>query len=343
MNFHDCLEEYIRRRPTYEKVCKEAARQIEDILERRGVQFSSVTHRVKSFHSMSEHLTGEIPPGQFMTSLDDTAGVRIVVWQPSDQSKIARHIHDAFWVCDTKEGALNRKTSGYFDDKYYCRLRPHDSLPSELTGITFELQVQTAMMNAWASVEHDKSYKLDFSLESRIRERFELLAGLTTVIDENMNALTDKVIYEAVSQSETRLNVYGLKARLDEESEIVDRDKKIIRKFSDEADARLIILELEKCGVPRAQELRALINQRTIIKCLNVVTSDFLNYSKLVRLILLSTKLDLYFERVVPDPIPLTEDWLPFLEALNIRYKEAAQAAGKKIVIVDETGFRQLE
>jgi len=338
------LDEYFRRRPAYQRLCDEAATQVRRMLEHRGVPFASISGRVKSWHSMSERLSGKaVPPSQFMTRLKDTAGVRIVVWRPSDRTDIARDIHELFNVHETKEASLRRSADGYSDDKYYCSLRPGPGVGKDVAGLTFELQVQTAMMNAWASAGHDLSYKAPFQLPDILSKRFALLAALMDLADDNMNALTDEVAATAAKLSDDRLNVLGLKAHLDAVVDVVDTGKHLVRMFTDAADARSLVIELRKCGVQRLDDLRHIINRNTVKGCLGAVERNvFLNYSSLVRLILIMKKPDSYFSRVAYDVILLDRAWLKILKALKVDYLATARSLGKPIYVSDEKGMKPL-
>src|SRR5260370_24484405 len=134
------LHEYNQRRPDYERVCVRAKNAIEAMLKRKGVEFASISWRVKSYHSIWEHLsTKRIDSGGFMTTLPDTAGVRVVVWRHGDRASIGRDIHDIFVVHGTKDAALSRTADGYSDDKYRCSLRQNGRMSRDLTDLVFEL------------------------------------------------------------------------------------------------------------------------------------------------------------------------------------------------------------
>jgi ppGpp synthetase/RelA/SpoT-type nucleotidyltranferase len=339
------LREYSEGCLVYKRVCDIAVQQAKKMLDRRGVPFASVTGRVKSFHSISEHLRGKtVRAGQFMTAVKDAAGVRIVLWRPSDRSAIARDIHEIFEVDGggTKEALLRRSADGYSDDKYRCTLRPGRGVSADLRDLAFELQVQTAMMNAWASIGHDISYKASFAVSYQLRRRFELLAALTDLADDNMNALTKDVISEATTLAEERLNVPGLTARLNEVIATVDSNQKVLCKFADAADARAIVEELRKCGIARMDDLRQLINQNTVKRCLTAAGGELLNYSSIARLVLMMQKLDQYFKRVMWDVVVLDTDWLRVLKCLNVDYRGAARRVGKAIYITDQKGRPRL-
>lgn len=326
--------EYKRWWPIYNRLCTEAQTQLTEMLERRGIPVASIDSRVKSFYSMSEHLDKKpLRAGEFMKALPDTAGVRIVVWQPTDGAAIASDIHNSFKVLPgTKEVSLGSKPSGYRDGKYHCSIHKSPHVPQELSGLKFELQIQTALMNAWASIEHDVSYKGSYELPDDLKNRFQLLAYLMVLGDDNLDRLTGDVVFDAKQQSKTRLNTLGLKAHLDEVVGVVDSKKKVLRMFRDWADARRLISELRKCGIRCLDDIRRMVNQ-DVVNRLAGMSRGSLDYSSLVRLVLMMKSPHNYFSRVMYDDIILEESWLPILKLLKIDYLGAAGVAGKQIYV----------
>jgi ppGpp synthetase/RelA/SpoT-type nucleotidyltranferase len=326
--------EYKQEYPIYKRLCEEAETQIREMLERRGIPVASIDWRVKSFYSMSEHLAKKpVRAGKFMKALRDTAGVRIVVWRPTDGAEIAKDIHKSFKVLPgTKEASLGSKASGYRDSKYYCSIRMSKRVPRDLSGLIFELQIQTALMNTWASIEHDVAYKGPYELPDEYKNRFKLLAYLMDLGDDNLNRLTEDVILDAKQHSKTKLNTLGLKAHLDDIVGVVDTKEMVLRVFRDWADARRLVTELRKCGIRRLDDLRRIINQ-DVVNRLAGMSRGTLDYSSLVRLVLMMKSLRSYFSRVMYEDIILEESWLPILELLNVKYIEAARAVDKRIYV----------
>lgn len=333
--------EYHKLRPLYLQLCEEAERQLKRQLQGMGVPFSATASRVKSFPSMLAKINKgnlHVAPGQFMSSLSDTAGVRIVIWQPSDRETVAKGIYHIFKdAIKIKENV--EYDSGYSDDKYLCCLHK----PAKFSSIRFELQVQTAMMNAWASVEHDISYKGGIQIPPNTATRFTLLANVTTLLDSNMDTLTQDTVEYAKQLSKDRLNVFGLKDHLNRLVERVDIRRKITRDFADPADAQIIVEELLKCNIAKLDNLEKLITEGSIKECIRAAGSVVLNYSGLVRLILLHKKLSLYFEVVMPEFIPLEKDWLVILKSLQIDYRRAARDAGKDIYVQTKNGIEPID
>lgn len=338
------LREYLRNRPTYKLLCDVAKRKIREMLEHRGIPFASITERVKSFPSMMVRLKGEaVKPGNLMKSLNDTAGSRIIVWQERDRSAVAECVNEIFDVLPgTKEASLTTSVTTYKDDKYYCNLRTAPDIPRKLEGLTFELQVQTAMENVWATLSHDIYYKASPDLPNDYRKRFDLLLGLANLADHHTGYLVRDVEELGRKLSLERLNVIGLKAHLDKVTQEVDRQKIVVNDFRDPADARVLVEDLEKCGIVKSEHLESLVNRDTVNRCIISANGKHLDYSELVRLILMMEKIDLYFDKVAPDIVPLDKWQLPILKSLKIDYQKAATSANKPIYISDGKNIRLL-
>lgn len=336
-------QEYKREYPLYDRLCKEVEAHLEDMLQRRGIPFCSIDSRVKSFYSMSEHLRRkQIRPGELMKSLDDTAGVRLVVWRPADGVAIAGDIHDRFMVVKTKEPFVGAKASGYRDSKYLCSMHASARIPPDIASLTFELQIQTALMNAWSAIEHDVGYKGPFKLPQEYKNRFRSLAYLMDLSDDVFDKLMNEVYFKAKEQSDTRLNTFGLKVHLDYVVDKVDREKVVFRTFRDWADARRLVSELEKCGIRTLDHVEQLIDMDVVNRLIKLSRGS-LDYSSLVRLALIMKKPRKYFSRVMYEDIVLETSWLHVLDTLKVNYKEAARVAGKRVFVDTGSTVEEIE
>ncbi len=132
--------------------------------------------------------------------MTDLAGIRVITLIESDIQKVGDLIHELFNV--HKEDSVNKTESlgedkvGYRSVHFVCDIgETRQDLPEWkfLKGRCFEIQVRTALMHAWAEIEHDRGYKLSGKLPSDLARRFSLLSGLLESADLEFNRLTVEI------------------------------------------------------------------------------------------------------------------------------------------------------
>lgn len=133
------------------------------------------------------------PQSQIM----DFAGVRIIVYLPSDLKIISDAVERLFKdhiLCDgsgNKVDLLGKDKVGYLSIHYVVTIDTNELEYTDLNGIKCEIQIRTVLQDAWAQIFHDRLYKGNYeSIEdSSIVRRTNLLSGSLELIDDQIDEI----------------------------------------------------------------------------------------------------------------------------------------------------------
>jgi ppGpp synthetase/RelA/SpoT-type nucleotidyltranferase len=171
------LQQYTKEYDYFYELAKRVANICETLLQRNGIH-AVVTYRAKRPDSLKEKLIkrNEIKKyeciEQIYQDIADLAGVRIANYFPGDRGEIARLIEAEFITEKTKYFpnpeittpfmlSYKRRFAGY--DAIHFRIRIKDvrleDSKKRFSQSLVEIQIASALMHAWAEVEHDLAYK----------------------------------------------------------------------------------------------------------------------------------------------------------------------------------------
>lgn len=190
------LDEYIERKPLFDKICSIVLSQIRSILKENGLLVTAVEGRVKKEDSLAGKL---IRKGQKYVSLDDITdilGTRIITLFSDDVDRVASFMEKSFDV-DWAESIDKRKmhkldSFGYNSVHYICRIPKslyEDSEHPEINSIRFEIQMRSTLQHAWAAMEHDIGYKSDIETPPEYLRTLGRLAGMLELADEEFSRI----------------------------------------------------------------------------------------------------------------------------------------------------------
>jgi putative GTP pyrophosphokinase len=147
-----------------------------------------------------------------LNRMQDTIGIRVVVYFTSQLSLIDRELRNSSFIeldKDTPPEAFfepeklhrlglshienKQKESGYSSIHYMARLK-RSSVPLEDRPV-FEIQVRTLAQELWSELEHVLSYKPETRPHFSAKRRFQILSREVSVIDEHFNLLYEELIY----------------------------------------------------------------------------------------------------------------------------------------------------
>ena len=148
--------------------------------------------------------------------IDDLAGVRIVCLFRDDIYKIAQVIEnfDDIRITRIKDYITNPKENGY--RSYHMHIEVPVRMLNEEEWVKVEIQLRTAAMDFWASLEHKIRYKKDAEIPERISSELKQCATLVDKMDNEMQNLNYQIALlgdDDIIESET------------EPKEIFDTDK----------------------------------------------------------------------------------------------------------------------
>ncbi|MDF2544420.1 MAG: hypothetical protein K0S47_4138 [Herbinix sp.] len=172
------MDVYTKKHDFYREAARVCAQVCETNMEQMGIR-AIVTSRAKKPDRLQEKLEKRELEKNYASSQDivediaDLSGVRIALYFPGDLYKVRQLIDSAFHVkeCRVFPDALHeqnepeieyqKRFSGYWATHFRVYMKEND-LPEEAKKYSrtlIEIQVASALMHAWAEVEHDLLYK----------------------------------------------------------------------------------------------------------------------------------------------------------------------------------------
>lgn len=186
-------EEFERRRPKYDRAARVFANAIQDSLATVRLEPVAVTFRVKDYQSFREKVErkGYAHPFEDTT---DIVGLRVVVLHGREVHRAVETIAIDFAHPLKSEEKGIEPGSGYRSHHLDLRV-PNKWLAVPtfrgLGELVFEVQVRTALMHAWAEVEH-AVYKQS-AVPADLRAGFDDLARTLRESDDLLEVLASKL------------------------------------------------------------------------------------------------------------------------------------------------------
>jgi putative GTP pyrophosphokinase len=203
--------------------CQKLQASLERALE--GVQLGFVHSRVKSRASLARKLGHPEKSYAHLTEVTDIIGLRVATFYEDTVTTVAERVEKNFqvdWVNSIDKSQAHEATHfGYRSLHYVC------AVPKELIdlhqlpgGLSFEIQIRSALQHAWAEAEHDIGYKAD-DVPSAFRRRFSRVASLLELADSELVQIKNELqSYQrrALKHSDSvPLDVVSVEALVDDE------------------------------------------------------------------------------------------------------------------------------
>jgi len=166
------------------------------ILEEQGIPYLKVDGRVKDFDSFYSKVKDKNYTDPFIQNTD-FCGLRVIVYYLHDLEKIKKIFNKEFKVkeFDSKTNVESKRKFGYRSDhylinlhKYWCKTPNYKGLDN----LTFEIQVRTVLMHAWAEIEHKLGYKSENSIPPSLRDSFSELSKILENVDDKFQEIYNK-------------------------------------------------------------------------------------------------------------------------------------------------------
>jgi ppGpp synthetase/RelA/SpoT-type nucleotidyltranferase len=172
------IDRYTKKLDFYTEAARICAQICETNMEQMGIR-TIVTSRAKKPDRLRDKLEKRRGVKNYCSFEDinediaDLAGVRIALYFPGDLYKVQQFIESYFQVKECKifpesiqsqeeqEIEYKKRFSGYWATHYRVYLKDKDLTEEskKYSGTLIEIQVASALMHAWAEVEHDLVYK----------------------------------------------------------------------------------------------------------------------------------------------------------------------------------------
>ena len=179
---------------SYEKALKIMAAKIEvlnDSYEDKGVPnpIEHIKYRLKSPESIYKKMVIKNLPTTtqaVMENINDIAGVRIICSFAKDVYKIAESIKSQPDLKFIKERDYIKspKPSGYKSYHVVVELPVYEV--DEVERLNVEVQIRTAAMDFWASLEHKVKYKYSGEVPKNLMKELKACADKAEELDERM-------------------------------------------------------------------------------------------------------------------------------------------------------------
>jgi putative GTP pyrophosphokinase len=189
-DYCDLIRQFIHQRPSYEQLASEAAYILDKRLREAGIKFSAVTHRAKTEESLRKKLKMKSYSNP-LEEVTDLAGVRIVYQYSNDFKPIKEIISNEFEIIETVDKFSEQGVDkfGYVAVHYIVHLGQKSSGAryDNLKLLKCEIQVRTALQDAWAIINHHLIYKREQDVPTPLRRKFNALSGLLETADNQFD------------------------------------------------------------------------------------------------------------------------------------------------------------
>ena len=181
----------------YRRIREIVYERLEYELTRSNIKIMQLPWRIKTWDSIEEKWTRKADKYLNVSEITDLLGFRIICYFSSQVDEAAEIIRDIFDVdkdmsCD-KRTMISPNSFGYISLHIICSLKNDGSVPEELAGLKFEIQLKSILQHAWAEIEHDLGYKSAIEIPRDMRREFARIAGLLEIADEAFDKIKTKL------------------------------------------------------------------------------------------------------------------------------------------------------
>lgn len=187
------LEDFISKKPIYEKIREVAYGIIQNIIQKNNFYVVATESRVKHEKSLAGKLELKGKKYSSIYDITDLVGLRIITFYTDEVDKISAFIEKAFnvdWENSVDKRKLysdeNNDRFGYMSLHYIVRIPKEayfDENMPEVNEIRFEIQMRTALQHVWATAQHDTGYKSDVEVPAKYKREMSQLAGVLELAD----------------------------------------------------------------------------------------------------------------------------------------------------------------
>lgn len=186
------VRNYLKKMPNFQQLCQEVSYTLDKSLKKNNIEFSTISHRVKSLESFAEKNIRKIYKNP-IEEMTDIAGVRVVYLYKNDFSKIEKIINSEFEVVDKVDKRVEQgeEKFGYSAVHFLVRLGKKSSGAryDDLKDYICEIQVRTVLQDAWAIIDHHLIYKQEEDIPSEFRRKLNSLSGLFETADDHFEKI----------------------------------------------------------------------------------------------------------------------------------------------------------
>ncbi|WP_170515098.1 GTP pyrophosphokinase [Ruegeria atlantica] len=187
--------QYEGRRKEFESLRTSIFGLVSKAITEAGVSAMPILSRTKDLDSAVSKFERKKYDSPFQ-QMTDIVGFRVVLYLEHEIELFEKTLREYFKV-DEKNSVDRRKPTdvqkvGYRSLHLICTLgEERRNLPEyqDACDIPFEIQVRTALEQAWAEIEHKQKYKSKVALPSDLQRRLNILSGNLELIDKELSRI----------------------------------------------------------------------------------------------------------------------------------------------------------
>lgn len=165
---------------------------LEEFLTKANIEYSNVNWRIKTFDSFAEKQRRK-KYADPIRQTTDLCGLRVVYLYTADLARIVKLLDGEFVIVESedKDFELAPDRFGYRSYHAVAKLRDdwlHAPGFRDYRGQTFEIQVRSVLMDAWANVSHQLFYKRELG-SAELQRRLYRLSAMMEIADNEIDNL----------------------------------------------------------------------------------------------------------------------------------------------------------
>lgn len=193
---------YGARRSTYEEYRRRIENLVSDLVTNADIDIVQIESRTKTVESFREKLRRENVPDDAedaFAMIHDLVGVRVVTYYSEDVTRVADLIAGQFEIDHehsmTGSDALESELPGYLSTHVVVRLKNDRAALREWSSyseLPVEIQIRTALQQAWAAVSQKLDHQAAEHAPAGLRRRVQRLSALFEMADEQLSLIRDE-------------------------------------------------------------------------------------------------------------------------------------------------------
>lgn len=185
----DLLATYRKRIPLLSRARDDLETEVHRILS--GVRnIDRIAFRVKDAESFARKAVKprSSPYGHPLTEIEDQIAGRVITFFLDDLAEVERRLRDRFTTVENVHKEPEKDAEFGYESDHFVFLLPPDLTPADWDEAempkTFEMQVRTLLMHAWAEPQHDLLYKSAADLPREDKRELYWIAASTWGADQ---------------------------------------------------------------------------------------------------------------------------------------------------------------
>jgi len=194
----ELIENFKKERPFYERFTNKLDILLQELIKDKKIDFHLIESRTKTIDSFQEKIHRKKGNYNDINDITDLSAIRIIVYYPTDISRIESIIKSEFEIDDKNSKSsgseLNVNEFGYLSSHLVFKLsKNRKDLPEWNYNKDFkcEVQIRTVLQHAWASISHTLQYKTKSDIPSSLQRKLFRLASLFELADEQFVSIKD--------------------------------------------------------------------------------------------------------------------------------------------------------